>query len=308
METLANLESFVRSAECGSFSAAARRLSLTPAAVSRNVAQLENHLGVRLFLRSTRRLSLTEAGECFLHNVSGGLESIQAAIGDLSSHAGQPAGVLKLSASLAFSRDYLLPLMAAFQVRYPAVVVDWQFDNRQVDLIAEGFDAAIGGGLELSPGVVARVLAPVHVVAVATPGFMQGKPWPSSPAELQGWDGVVMRSTQSGRLRHWSMRDGAGVESPLELQPRMISNDPDALCSGVLQGLGVGLLAMPHVVAHLNSGALLRLLPDWYSDAGQIALYFASNKLLPAKTRVFVDFVVEAFKQQQLAARLSAAG
>src|ERR1700681_3582449 len=97
METLANLESFVRSAESGSFSAAARRLALTPAAGSRNVAQLERNLGVRLFQRSTRGLTLTEAGERFQQTVSGGLDSIQAAIADVTAKAGQPAGVLKLS-------------------------------------------------------------------------------------------------------------------------------------------------------------------------------------------------------------------
>jgi DNA-binding transcriptional LysR family regulator len=99
METLSNLESFVRSAELASFSEAARRLALTPAAVSRNVAQLERNLGVRLFQRSTRGLKLTEAGERFLQSVAGGLDSIQAAIADVSAHAGQPAGTLKLSAA-----------------------------------------------------------------------------------------------------------------------------------------------------------------------------------------------------------------
>jgi DNA-binding transcriptional LysR family regulator len=109
METLANLESFVRSAECGSFSAAARRLGLTPAAISRNVAKLETNLGVRLFQRSTRRLTLTEAGERFLGNVGAGLESIQAAVADLTSSAGAPAGLLRISAAPAFGRRLSAP-------------------------------------------------------------------------------------------------------------------------------------------------------------------------------------------------------
>src|SRR5439155_15771412 len=109
--------------------------------------------------------------ERFLQSVSGGLDSIQRAIAELASQEGEPAGVLKLSASLAFGRDYVLPLMPAFLARYPAVVTDWHFDNRQVDLIADGFDAAIGGGIELTPGLVARELARLHVVAVAGPSF-----------------------------------------------------------------------------------------------------------------------------------------
>ena len=171
METLANLESFVRSAELDGFSAAARRLGLTPAAVSRNVAALEANLGVRLFQRSTRRLTLTEAGERFLGTVSGGLESIQAAIAGISAGAGEPAGLLKVSMGSTFGLDYILPMLPGFLSRYPQVKPDWQFDNRQVDLIAEGFDAAIGGGFELASGIVARELAPVHVVAVASPSL-----------------------------------------------------------------------------------------------------------------------------------------
>src|SRR5690606_33192362 len=164
METLTNLESFVRSAEAGSFSAAARRLGLTPAAVSRNVAQLEANLGVRLFQRSTRKLTLTEAGERFLANVGSGLESVQAAIADVAGNAGEPSGLLRLSAAPGFARDFLLPLMPEFLKQYPAVTPEWHVDNRQVDLIADGFDAAIGGGIELAQGVVARAIAPAHLI------------------------------------------------------------------------------------------------------------------------------------------------
>src|SRR5436190_14558860 len=147
METLANLESFVRSAESGGFSAAARRLGLTPAAVSRNVAMLERNLGVRLFQRSTRSLTLTEDGDRFLASVTDGVDAIQLAIADLTKHAGKPAGVLKVSMALTFGLDYVLPLLPTFMQRYPDVVQDWSFENRHVDLIAEGFDAAIGGGM-----------------------------------------------------------------------------------------------------------------------------------------------------------------
>src|SRR5690242_5689744 len=171
METLANLESFVRSAETGGFSAAARRLSLTPAAVSRNVAQLEANLGVRLFQRSTRRLTLTEAGERFLAAVSGGLDSVKAAIASVSADSTAPAGVLRVSMGTIFGLHYVLPMLPEFRKRYPRITPDWHFDNRAVDLVREGFDAAIGGGFELTPGVVARELVRVHIVAVASPSY-----------------------------------------------------------------------------------------------------------------------------------------
>src|ERR1700716_3656777 len=152
METLGNLESFVRSAEARSFSAAARRLSPTPAAVSRNVAMLERNLGVRLFQRRTRKLTLTEAGARFLHAVRGNLEELQASIASVSTDRGEPDGELKISMGMTFGGEYILPLLPDFLKRYPRVRVDWQFENRQVDLIAEGFDAAIGGGIDLAPG------------------------------------------------------------------------------------------------------------------------------------------------------------
>jgi len=306
METLSNLESFVRSAESASFSSAARRLGLTAAAVSRNVAQLERNLGVQLFQRSTRGLTLTEAGDRFLASVSGGLDSIQSAIADISTKAGQPAGTLKLSAAPGFARDFLLPLMPDFSQRYPAVVTDWHLENRQVDLVAEGFDAAVGGGIELRPGVVARELARIHIVAVASPAFMQGRKAPRQPSDLVEHEGVVMRSSVTGRLRQRTLCNARGVEQLAEQPARMTANDPDALVQGVLMGMGIGLMAMPNVLRYMESGELVRVLPGWHADAGPISLYFTSQKLLPGKTRAFVDFVTEQFRAMKIAQRFSA--
>jgi DNA-binding transcriptional LysR family regulator len=306
METLSNLESFVRSAESSSFSAAARRLALTPAAVSRNVAQLERNLGIRLFQRSTRGLTLTEAGERFLESVSTGLDSIQDAIAQVTAKAGQPAGVLKLSAAHRFGCDFLLPMMPAFVKSFPAVLPDWHFDNRQVDLIRDGFDAAIGAGFALPPGVVARELARLHIVAVATPQFMAGRGNPQRPGDLIDYDGVVMRSVFSGRVARRVLRNHAGQTEACEQRAVIAVNDPDALVRAVLMHMGVGLMAAPHVMQYLESGELLRLLPDWYEEAGAISLYFTSQKLMPAKTRVFVDHVIEQFREQRLAQRFLA--
>jgi DNA-binding transcriptional LysR family regulator len=306
METLSNLESFVRSAESASFSAAARRLALTPAAVSRNVAQLERNLGVRLFQRSTRGLKLTEAGERFLQAVGTGLDSIQDAIAQVGATAGEPAGVLKISVAPRFGRKYVLPLMPAFLARYPALTLDLHVENRRVDLIAGGYDAAIGGGFELSPGVVARELIPAHGVVVASPAYLKGRKLPTEPAALAAFDAIAMRSPQSGRVKPWELRNQQGDEVAAELRPRVLLNDPDAICSAALLGMGVALLVLPDVAQHLQSGALVRLLPDWHVNVGAVSLYYTSQKLMPAKTRAFVDYVTSAFREQQLAKRLSA--
>ena len=308
METLANLEAFIRSAECGSFSAAARRLGVTPAAVSRNVAMLERNLHVRLFQRSSRSLTLTEDGARFLASVSDGVESIQSAIANVTADAGKPAGVLRVSMPLALGLDYVVPLLPAFMERYPDVQVDWSFENRQVDLIGEGFDAAIGGGMELTPGVVAQQLAPLHVIAVASPEYLQGRRPPQEPHELADMDGVSMRSALTGRLRVWRMRNREGVEATLQHKARVMADEPEAICRAVLMGLGVAMISMTNVERHLQSGALQRLLPGWYADLGAVSLYFPSQKLLPAKTRAFVDYVTAAFREQNLARRFSAEG
>jgi DNA-binding transcriptional LysR family regulator len=302
---LANLECFVRSAEDGGFSAAARHLALTPAAVSRNVAMLERNLGVRLFQRSTRKLTLTEAGERFLGAIQGNLRELQAAIAGIATERGEPAGTLRVSMSPAFGTDHIVPLLPAFLDRYPGVRPDLHFENRQVDLIAEGFDAAIGGGIELAPGLVSRTLAPGHIVAVASPAYMKGRPPPTDPQDLAEFDGIVMRSASTGRISVRAMRNSAGAEMTALLNETIILSDPEAMCRAALLGLGVTLIAMPHALRHLESGALLRLVPDWYADAGAISIYFARRTLLPAKTRVFVDFIVEAFRRDSLAERFA---
>lgn len=305
METLANLESFVRSAELGSFSAAARRLSLTPAAISRNVAQLERNLKVRLFLRSTRGLKLSEAGERFLATVQGGLDSIQNAIADISSHTDTPIGTLKLSVAPAFGRNYLLPWMPEFMALYPNLGFEWDFDNRAVDLIKQGFDVAIGGGIDLSPGVVARELARGTLIAVAAPSYMQTHTMPQTPQELESMDGIVIRSPQTGRIRERVMRNHLAEEIRVQLKAKVVVNDPEALCAMLSLGLGVGFVAMPHVLPLLENGSLVRLLPDWYIETGSISIYYSGQRLLPAKTRVFIDFVIAKFRLHQLAQKFS---
>lgn len=299
METLANLESFVRSAELGGFSAAARRLGMTPAAVSRNVAVLEGNLGVRLFHRSTRSLALTEAGERFLHSIMDNLSDLQAAIAEASSDPSAPAGTLKISMSPTFGIGYILPLLQEFCARYPLIRPEWMFENRQVDLIAESYDAAIGGGFELNPGVIARALAPAHIIAVASPAYMLNRVRPHDPGGLSELDGIVMRSMRTGRIRQWQMRNVAGDEQFAVLKEKIVVNDPAAMCRAAVLGLGVTMIAKPDALPYLESGELLRLVPHWYADAGPISIYYANRTLLPSKTRVFVDFVVEAFQRER---------
>ncbi|MDD1014863.1 LysR family transcriptional regulator [Pseudomonas rubra] len=308
MESFSSIECFVRSAEVGSFAEAARRLSLTPAAVGKNVARLEARLGVRLFQRSTRRLTLTEAGQRFLAEVAASFQTIQYAVANLASAEGQPAGTLKVSMGTVFGRLYIVPLLAEFLHRYPAISPDWHFDNRQVDLIGQGFDAAIGGGFDLPQGVVARKLTPAHRILVAAPAYLQEHPPITQPADLHALDGILIRSPQTGRVRSWPLTSREREQSPLSLRLRMTMSDSEAACAAAEQGLGVALVSMPFAVPYLQAGRLQRVLPDWYVDDGNISLYYAEHKLLPGKTRAFVDFVIEQFARQGLAQRFDALG
>lgn len=306
METFSSIECFVRSAEVGSFAEAARRLSLTPAAVGKNVAGLEARLGVRLFQRSTRSLTLTEAGQRFLLEVRDSFQTIQHAVANLASAEGQPAGTLKVSMGTVFGRLYILPLLGEFLRRFPAITPDWHFDNRQVDLIAHGFDAAIGGGFDLPPGVVARRLAPAHRILVASAGYLQGCKPIGQPEDLASADGILIRSPQTGRVRSWPLTSRWQEQAPLALRLRMTMSDSEAACAAAEQGLGIALVSMPFAVPYLQRGSLMRVLPDWYVEDGNISLYYAQHKLLPGKTRAFVDFIIEQFAEQRLAERFDA--
>jgi len=303
MEALNLLESFVQSAETGSFSAAARRLGLTPAAVSKNVARLEGHLGLRLFQRSTRKLTLTLGGEQFLRQVADPYASLRDAFASAAQDDGKPAGVLKVSLGVAFGREYVVPLLGEFLAKYPAIVPDWHFDNRAVDLIAGGFDVAIAGGIDLTEGVIVRELARTYVVAAASPAYLAGRTLPRHPSELAEFDGIVRRSSSTGRLRLVNLRNQIGEQAMAEPRTRMIFDDPEAMAHAAMQGLGVALLPMPHAAPWLESGALVRVLPGWCADNGPIALYYPNRKLLPPKARVFIDFIVDAFQNKGLARR-----
>lgn len=306
MESFGSIECFVRSAEVGSFAEAARRLSLTPAAVGKSVAKLEARLGVRLFQRSTRRLTLTEAGQLFLDEVSDSLHTIQNAVANLASVQGLPAGTLKVSMGTVFGRLFVVPLLADFLRRYPAISPDWHFDNRQVDLIGQGFDAAIGGGFELPQGVVARKLTPAHRVLVASPAYLAQGAAIAGPEDLRNHDGILIRSPQTGRVRSWQLTSRTQQQSPLELKARMTMSDSDAACASAVQGLGVALVSLPFALAYLRAGTLQRVLPDWYVDDGHISIYYGEHKLLPGKTRAFVEFVIEQFAEQGWARAFSA--
>lgn len=306
METLSAVEAFVRSAEAGSFSAAARKLSLTPAAVSKSVAKLEDSLGARLFQRTTRRLSLTEAGEHLYGDASRGLTTLQDALARVSGERLEPTGTLKVSLAPSFGRVYVQPVLPAYLRACPKVTVDWHFENRQVDLVDENFDVGIGAGVELGAGIVAKELARVHIVAVASKAYLKANGAPKTPSELKDHQGVCFRSARTGKLRLWPLRNAAGKEHVDDLQQRVVFNEIEAMSAAVQAGLGIALLPVTQVLSELENGRLVRVLPDWWADGGPLLLYFSSQRQLPTKTRKFIDAVTAHFKEEKLAQRFRA--
>jgi len=306
MDTLNGIVCFIRSAESGSFAAAGRALGLTPAAVGKNVARLEASLGVRLFQRSTRRLSLTEAGEAFRLEVVDSLDSLQTAMSNATVAHASPVGRLRVSVGNAFGRDWIVPMLGTFLRANPRVQPDWHFENRAVDLIGDGFDVAIGGGFELQPGLIARRLAPAHRVLVASPAYLSTRGVPVTPADLAGRAGILLRSPQTGRIRNWMLTDGIAGKASIDLDTRILFDDPDAANHAAMHGLGIALVAVPHALPYIERGVLRRVLPGWWVDGGDISIYYAAQKLLPRKTRVFVEHVMASFERDRLAARFSA--
>jgi len=297
------LDAFVAAADEGSFSAAARRLGLTPAAVSKSVGQFEARLGVRLFQRSTRRLALTTDGERLYGQVRLPWGEIGDALTELRQGAGKPAGTLKVALAHTVGREYFVPMMDEFVRRYPDVLPDLYFDNRQVDLIAEGFDVAIGGGIELTDALIARELARMRIVLVASPAYLKAQPAPAQPQDLARHRGLMRRSLGTGRLVPWAMKNKTGQEVVASVRPVMVLDDPEAIARAAAGGMGIAMLPMPHALPLLERGELVRVLPQWWAEALPLSIYYTSRKLLPAKLRVFVDYVVEEFRARGHAAR-----
>lgn len=295
MESLSNLESFMRSAETGSFSAAARRLGLTPTAVSRNVAMLERKLGVRLFQRTTRQLSLTEAGEQLLHQIGDSLDTLQAALSQAGTLGGGPSGLLKISTPTCLGLSYLMPMVPALRQRYPNLRLEWHLESRQADIVAEGFDVTVGGSSGRGDGLVAVPLAPAHLIMVAAPAYLAGREPLRTPADLGALDGIVMRGSNQGRIRRWTMRNAAGEEDVADIRESLIVNDAIGAREAAILGLGVSLLVVPDALPALAAGTLVRVLPDWWVDAGTLSVFYSTRNLMPAKTRAFIDFLKEEF-------------
>lgn len=299
MKNLQGVVSFVESAACGSFTAAAAKLELTPAAVSKNVIRLEQQLQVRLFNRSTRRLRLTQEGEAFLAKSVQALRTLDEAVSEVARAGGEPTGRVRISAGISFGRHQVLPLLPALASRHPRLQVELSLDNRAVDLLAEGFDIGVRGGVVRDSSLVARRIAQLPVVLVCSPAYLRRHGVPSSPAALVEHRLLGVRFS-SGQTATWRFRKPSGRGST-EWEPtaQVWASDPESLVDLALAGQGITQTGLHHVAPYLRSGRLKVVLHGQHDPGDrEIVLHYPHRQFLSARVRVVVDTLLAAWKAE----------
>ena len=282
---------FTEVADRESFSAAARTLGLSKSAVSKQVGRLEEELGARLLNRTTRRVSLTEAGVAFYR---GGLEALaaaEAARGAVTRLSEAPRGRLKISAPVSFSIKRLGPLLAGFLARYPEITLDLTLNDRRVDLVEEGFDLAIRIGVLDDSSLIARKLAPCPMLLCAAPSYLERRGAPAEPRDLAAHDCLIYSLRASPE--QWRF-EGPGASRSVKVRGPLEANNGDLLRAAARDGAGIVLLPSFIVGADVESGALRQVLPDWVcpSQSAIYAVYPSSRQLSP-KVRVCIDYLAE---------------
>jgi DNA-binding transcriptional LysR family regulator len=292
-ESLTGIRIFERVVEAGSFSEAARQLSVAPSSVSRQVSELEDTLGVRLFQRSTRRLSLTEAGEIYHQRAAKILSDLNEARLAVSQLDGTPTGILRLSVPGSLSRRLVVPAVAAFQARYPAVDVALIVSDLVLDMIENRIDVTLRLGALSDSNLVARKLCTVPRHLCASPAYLARQGVPNHPEDLAGHNCLTFRSVAGGNT--WTFL-GAGDETREVLaRGRLHANDGESLVAAALADQGLILVPEWLVREELASGQLQTLLPDWSPVPGETPLYalYPLQRHLAPKVRAFIDFMLE---------------
>ncbi len=290
MERLDDLALFLRVLDQGSISAAARSLDLSPALASQRLARLEKELGVRLLHRTTRRLHPTPEGLDLAEQGRGLVEDLDALVGSLRQSGELISGTLTVTTSATFGRLHLSPLLLEFMELHPKVRVNIDLNDRVVDLVTAGFDLAVRVGALVDSALVARRLAPNKRVLVASPHYISMRGTPQVPADLAQHDCLVLTGAQ-GRQDRWTMGDGQGGETTVQVKGRLESNFGELLRDAAVAGSGIALHSTWHVADDLKAGRLQVVLPDYPLFATGIWAVMPQRRLVPPRVRAFVDFL-----------------
>lgn len=278
--------------EGGSFAAAADRADMSRAMVTRYVAQLEAHLGVRLLNRTTRAQSLTAAGNDYYLRAQQILGLLEDAETSVASESATPKGTLRVTTPSIFGIHHLAPAVAVFAGRHPHIAVDISCSERIVDLVEEGFDLALRITREVAPGLIARRLAPISMVTCASPAYLARHGQPRTPQDLSSHACLFYSGAWYRNEWHYSR---GSEQTSVKVNGPLRANTGDVLVRAALDGLGI--VSEPSFVVHeaLREGRLVRVLPDW--SPGQFTLYavYANRRFMPPKLRVFIDFLAARF-------------
>jgi DNA-binding transcriptional LysR family regulator len=293
MGRLRTLEAFVRVAEIRSFSEAARRLRSSKSAVSRQVAALERELGARLLHRTTRSLTLTEAGRGYLERASRILADLDEANASVSRLQSAPRGRLRVNAPMSFGFLHLAPAVPDFLARYPEVEVDMIMNDRFVDLVDEGFDVAVRIGQLQDSSLVARQLAPICRVVCASPAYLRARGIPDSPEDLKTHECLLYSNVAVPNQWHFTASDGR--QWTVEVKGRLSTNNGDALVAAALAGFGMVYHPTFIVGRHLQAGTLVKVLEQFVHQTAVVSAVYPHARHLSPKVRAFVDFLVERF-------------
>ncbi|QKE40617.1 MAG: LysR family transcriptional regulator [Ferrovum myxofaciens] len=286
----AELKAFMAIVDQGNFARAAATLNMAPSTLSQVIRTLETRLGVRLLHRTTRRLSVTEAGERLLDRIRPAFETLHAAVESLNDFRDTPMGTLRLSVSTVPAQWILAPLLREFLVKYPAIQLDITVDNSTSELVMGRFDAGIRYGRRIAHDMLqVRASLPSRIVAVAAPDYLARYPAPTLPQELQNHACIRYRLANQ-QVIVWEFEKSAqkieiAVDGPL------IVNDVDLMIKAAKEGVGIGYVLEAYIAEDIRSGLLVPILTDWSLPYHSYYLYYAGRHQLSAPLRAFIQFL-----------------
>jgi len=289
MDKLTRIKVFVNVVETGSFTAASDRMGLSRAAASKYVSQLETSIGGRLLNRTTRHVSTTESGRIYFERCKEILHNLEEADEMVSGLRGIPQGTLRISAPSVFAQRHITPLVSEFTKLYPNVNVNIMVSDRYVDLVDEGYDVAIRVSNLENSELIAHHIARCRHVLIASPGYLKKAPPLKHPSDLENHSCILYSYTEGSK---WPLTKN-GNDYSTKIKPVMVSNNPEVLLEATISEMGVSI--MPTFIASdaIYRGELQVVLQDYQSLELQIYAVYASRQYLPAKIRVFVDFIKE---------------
>jgi len=295
MDRLDELQVFLAIIEAGSMTAAAHKLRRSPSAVTRILAALEERVGVRLFERSTRRLTATSEGQRLAEQARRLLGDYELAIREHQD--APPRGLLRVTAPTVFGRRHMAPVVTAFLMRHPEIQVELVLGDRNLDLIDSGIDLALRIGPLENSGLVARKLGEVRRVTVASPAYLAARGTPGTPDELAGHE-LILGTAVNG-LAQWRYLDGER-EQVVRFTPRLQMNDVEGVLNAARAGFGIARALSYQAAPDLEAGSLQLLLREYEPAPMPVHLVFPSARHMAPRLRAFVDFAVQEFGQLQL--------